>query len=986
MAEPDVGGIAGLGQRASDAVSVFRGKGSVSIEYRDVKGLVSEMEKLAKAVKSVKDGLESIGSGKSQKALTDLKALVSGAGGASSNAGNVKFSSTGKGADGGDGKSSGFRSQYRSSGGGGDKGFDDIPPNGGGVARFAMAAGGAGLGAMALIGAAYARRAGDDLSSDLTAARMVYTSDRPSFGLRQATNMMSSGLGPFSTGRADMQQGMAALTGRFGTPGSAGMNSAMSMAGAYAMGSMQGTTFGADMVNRMANPVVLNRVRMFGGGSRIDWNKEGATGAARTMGRIAFGSATPTAEQLANFRPGTPQFNNMVFLAGGDTGAAQMQVELLQAEQRYKAIGSPRGRWNDETLKSIGRDHGLQEQLFGERSLFLSKQQFESGKAVDREDMLSLTRNGLVDTNDLLANIYGVLQDVQKRLPGWFQPLGNLANQIGGPIADLSNVLQTFFVGQLAVRGPGIPGPNNPGGLLAGGLGGKGGGIGGVLGAAGVVGVASMAGQAVDSAIGNPKSKNAIDWGNIGRYTAMGAGVGLAGGPLAPISVLGGTAAGFTVGVAKEFGDLLGGIGDPVDSQGGSSPFDQHHVGDPVPGGGMSLSQAEDILRSRGGHVSGIAGLQPDFKIKVAQLFQMNPKLSLSSGARSSAEQKRLYDRWVRRVPGQAPAAKPGTSNHEFGLAVDIGPSSQYGWLAANAPKVGLVKPMDYEPWHWEPPNAKSRRKSGGVPEAAAGGAEQSAAVTRTTSVSSSSIGQARSGLGSTTQGGPGTAAPPLIGVSIGSSPGGGTAVGSASTEGSGGVPFKPGAGSITINQAANFLRAAGIPESQIPTGVAIGMAESHLRPGAHNPNASTGDNSYGIWQINMIGKMGPDRRNKLGITNNDALFDPATNARAAAMISGGGSNWHPWSTFGKHEKYMGQVKSALASGVGDPVEAAPSSAGMMGTSTVMLGTSGGTQVRAPIYLQVMSASEEEAIRMAKIIQGHLQGVVGDVETARTGG
>ncbi|MEG3614111.1 M15 family metallopeptidase [Isoptericola haloaureus] len=58
-------------------------------------------------------------------------------------------------------------------------------------------------------------------------------------------------------------------------------------------------------------------------------------------------------------------------------------------------------------------------------------------------------------------------------------------------------------------------------------------------------------------------------------------------------------------------------------------------------------------------------------------------------------------------------AAPPGTSNHGWGLAVDICPDSyagsRYDWLRANAPAYGWDNPAwarpggsKYEPWHWE--------------------------------------------------------------------------------------------------------------------------------------------------------------------------------------------------------------------------------------------------------------------------------------------
>jgi hypothetical protein len=62
-------------------------------------------------------------------------------------------------------------------------------------------------------------------------------------------------------------------------------------------------------------------------------------------------------------------------------------------------------------------------------------------------------------------------------------------------------------------------------------------------------------------------------------------------------------------------------------------------------------------------------------------------------------------------------AARPGTSEHGWGLAVDLcdgvdeGPrSATYGWMRANAPAYGWENPTwarsggsgPYEPWHWE--------------------------------------------------------------------------------------------------------------------------------------------------------------------------------------------------------------------------------------------------------------------------------------------
>jgi hypothetical protein len=105
-------------------------------------------------------------------------------------------------------------------------------------------------------------------------------------------------------------------------------------------------------------------------------------------------------------------------------------------------------------------------------------------------------------------------------------------------------------------------------------------------------------------------------------------------------------------------------------------------------------------------------------------------------------------------------------------------------------------------------------------------------------------------------------------------------------------------------------------------TAIAIALAESRGNPNAHNTNAATLDNSYGLWQINMFGALGPARRRRFGIRSNDELFDPTVNARAMFDLSAGGTVWRPWSTFlrGDYRAYLDQANDA-ARGLlhGDP-------------------------------------------------------------------
>lgn len=117
---------------------------------------------------------------------------------------------------------------------------------------------------------------------------------------------------------------------------------------------------------------------------------------------------------------------------------------------------------------------------------------------------------------------------------------------------------------------------------------------------------------------------------------------------------------------------------------------------------------------------------------------------------------------------------------------------------------------------------------------------------------------------------------------------------------------------------------AAGGSKLTAPVAAAIAMAESGGNPTAHNGNASTGDNSYGLWQINMLGSMGSNRLkqfNGFGVNSYSDLFDPVKNAKAAMIVSNGGTNFTPWTTYssGAYQKYMqGNVPPNLnAAGAG---------------------------------------------------------------------
>jgi len=131
----------------------------------------------------------------------------------------------------------------------------------------------------------------------------------------------------------------------------------------------------------------------------------------------------------------------------------------------------------------------------------------------------------------------------------------------------------------------------------------------------------------------------------------------------------------------------------------------------------------------------------------------------------------------------------------------------------------------------------------------------------------------------------------------------------------------------FTATQIGMVAWNAGIhDEPTLARAVAIALAESGGNAAAHNTNAATGDDSYGLWQINMTGAMGPARRKAFDIASNDALLDPQTNARAMFQVSNSGANWAPWSAF-KSNAYMKHInagKSAAKEVVGKAAAESP--------------------------------------------------------------
>lgn len=107
----------------------------------------------------------------------------------------------------------------------------------------------------------------------------------------------------------------------------------------------------------------------------------------------------------------------------------------------------------------------------------------------------------------------------------------------------------------------------------------------------------------------------------------------------------------------------------------------------------------------------------------------------------------------------------------------------------------------------------------------------------------------------------------------------------------------------ISYAQIEGLWIQAGGSQALAPVAAAVAMAESGGNPQSHN--STPPDDSYGLWQINMYGSLGPSRRSQFGLSSNTQLYDPLTNAKAAVAIGRGG--FGPWTTFtsGAYKKYL---------------------------------------------------------------------------------
>jgi hypothetical protein len=118
-------------------------------------------------------------------------------------------------------------------------------------------------------------------------------------------------------------------------------------------------------------------------------------------------------------------------------------------------------------------------------------------------------------------------------------------------------------------------------------------------------------------------------------------------------------------------------------------------------------------------------GMRPDVAAAYDRMSAAAKRAGLDlvvvSGFRSDAEQAELFARH----PDPRWVAPPGRSLHRCATELDLGPSSAYGWLAANARRFGFLQRYSWEAWHYGfvqgPPPCSQAGNAMGPDGAAAG-------------------------------------------------------------------------------------------------------------------------------------------------------------------------------------------------------------------------------------------------------------------------
>lgn len=419
--------------------------------------------------------------------------------------------------------------------------------------------------------------------------------------------------------------------------------------------------------------------------------------------------------------------------------------------------------------------------------------------------------------------------------------------------------------------------------------------------------------------------------------------------------------------------------GDPTGNEGGGGTTTTRKSGNAnddnimIPVGYGGKRQSLSAVKQRG----DFKKLNPKMQDRLLSMFRDNPNVGIGGGSRDSDQQKAMFLSRYRRTSKKtdiewdgsywehvsgAAAAPPGRSMHEIGLAADL--VGDLKWMNANAGKYGLkhFAGVNNEPWHVQPaelPNSRRQYEKSGASwgtDGAWGGAVDAVnnAVNKDIPVEAEHGNHGGGGFGMLRD---------FTGMSISEimaamEEGGSAAFSAGQAGGKETAPKKPGTNTIGDTPIAGVLSpntggalagvdvaraafAAGFRGDDLVKMIAIAKRESGWRPRAYNGNLGTGDQSYGLWQLNTLnskkgGMMGDLVNSILGkpAGNKDfnELFDPNVNARVAfEFYKRNGNTLRPWGGYKgvsdthNADQYLTAAQQAVtAAQLGDPYSGEP--------------------------------------------------------------
>lgn len=432
-------------------------------------------------------------------------------------------------------------------------------------------------------------------------------------------------------------------------------------------------------------------------------------------------------------------------------------------------------------------------------------------------------------------------------------------------------------------------------------------------------------------------------------------------------------------------------------------------------GGSILYGYNKPAERKSIGEVQNTAGfrnLNSTFRDRLLRMFEANPAVGLGSGHRSESEQERLFlSRYSEVTDGSkgdatykgkqykrhsgATVAPPGRSMHEVGLAADL--VGDFDWVAKHAHEFGL-KTIDglNEPWHVQPAELPDSRyewekqgsKFGHPPGTSKGevgtdsstGGPEGTNVVGDKVINGSSLAGAIETFNQTSIAGIVGAGAQYDAMSGGV--GGNTSSSAALNENPNSTPTSKGSGmSGTMDpvEMAQIMLRRKFPKEAIAKMLAISYRESRWQPGVRKNDDV--EDSFGLFQINMKGNLGPVRRGHYGLSSNEELFDPLMNIKAARILFGDGQGIKHWGIDGDpmHNTAEGMPKAIAAAqavgidSIGDPTFAEPTRGG----GNVTVGGATTVTIAPNIYVtssgSTASDAQQMALELARLLDNNLK-------------